>query len=133
MTFGEGKDKVYMLLDEHSAGGSVDHDEDIEMKMAGFFDICQKNLAQIRRIVKTETIQNLNNLLVKYNKNGEYSEALQFIYNRILHEVAEKEGFAFSNYKVISPKYGETNFYLFPSLIGIAICITAFFAFRKRY
>ena len=57
MTFGEGKDKVYMLLDEHSAGGSVDHDEDIEMKMAGFFDICQKNLAQIRRIVKTETIQ----------------------------------------------------------------------------
>lgn len=57
MTFGEGKNKVYMLLDEHSAGGSVDHDEDIELKMAGFFDICQKNLAQIRRIVKAETIQ----------------------------------------------------------------------------
>lgn len=57
MTFGEGKNKVYMLLDEHSAGGVVDHDEDIEMKMAGFFDICQKNLAQIRRIVKTVTIR----------------------------------------------------------------------------
>lgn len=57
MTFGQGKDKVYMLLDEHSAGGAVDHDEEIEMKMAGFFDIAQKNLANIRRIVRAEVIQ----------------------------------------------------------------------------
>ena len=54
MTLGEGKDKVYMLLDEHSAGGEVEHDEDIELKMAYFFDIAQKQLAQRVKIVKTK-------------------------------------------------------------------------------
>lgn len=57
MTFGEGKNKVYMLLDEYSAGGVVDQDEDIELKMAGFFDMCQKNLANIRKILKVTEIQ----------------------------------------------------------------------------
>ena len=53
MTLKEGKDKVYMLLDEHSAGGEIEHDEDIELKMAFFFDIAQKHLAQRVKIVKT--------------------------------------------------------------------------------
>ena len=41
-----------MLLDEHSAGGEIEHDEDIEKKMTAFFDTAQKTLAQIRRIVR---------------------------------------------------------------------------------
>ena len=53
MTLGEGKDKVYMLLDEHSAGGEIEHDEDIELKMAYFFDIGQKLLAQTVKLLKT--------------------------------------------------------------------------------
>ena len=53
MTLGEGKDKVYMLLDEHSAGGEIEHDEDIELKMAYFFDIAQKHLAQIVPVIKS--------------------------------------------------------------------------------
>ena len=52
MTLGEAKNKVYMLLDEHSAGGEIEHDEDIEMKMTLFFDTAQKMLAQTRRIVR---------------------------------------------------------------------------------
>lgn len=52
MTLGEAKNKVYMLLDEHSAGGEIEHDEDIEKKMTAFFDTAQKTLAQIRRIVR---------------------------------------------------------------------------------
>ncbi len=56
MTLGEGKARVYMLLDEHSAGGEVDHDADIEAKMTRFFDIAQKQLAQIKKIVKTKNI-----------------------------------------------------------------------------
>lgn len=56
MTLGEGKDKVYMLLDEHSAGGEVEHDEDIELKMTHFFDIAQKQLAQIKKIVRVKKI-----------------------------------------------------------------------------
>lgn len=56
MTLGEGKNKVYMLLDEHSAGGEVEHDEDIELKMTSFFDIAQKLLAQIKKIVKVKRI-----------------------------------------------------------------------------
>lgn len=56
MTLGEAKDKVYMLLDEHSAGGEIEHDEDIEKKMAFFFDIAQKELAKIKKIVKVKKI-----------------------------------------------------------------------------
>ena len=56
MTLGEGKDKVYMLLDEHSAGGEIEHDEDIELKMAYFFDIGQKLLAQTVKVVNTMEI-----------------------------------------------------------------------------
>lgn len=56
MTLGEGKNKVYMLLDEHSAGGEVEHDADIELKMVWFFDIAQKMVAQIKRIVKQRKI-----------------------------------------------------------------------------
>ena len=52
MTLGEAKNKVYMLLDEHSAGGEVEHDEDIEKKMTAFFDTAQKMLAQLRHIVR---------------------------------------------------------------------------------
>ena len=52
MTLGEAKNKVYMLLDEHSAGGEIEHDEDIEKKMTAFFDTAQKMLAQTRRIVR---------------------------------------------------------------------------------
>ena len=51
MTLEEAKNKVYMLLDEHSAGGEIEHDEDIEKKMTAFFDTAQKMLAQTKRIV----------------------------------------------------------------------------------
>ena len=53
MTLGEGKTKVYMLLDEHSAGGEVEHDADIEAKMVFFFDMAQKEVAKLQRILRT--------------------------------------------------------------------------------
>ena len=56
MTLGEAKNKVYMLLDEHSAGGEVEHDEDIELKMTAFFDMAQKQLAQVKKILRTRKI-----------------------------------------------------------------------------
>ncbi len=56
MTLGEAKNKVYMLLDEHSAGGEIEHDPDIEKKMTAFFDMAQKTLAQIRKILREEVI-----------------------------------------------------------------------------
>lgn len=56
MTLGEAKNKVYMLLDEHSAGGEIEHDEDIELKMTSFFDTAQKQLAQIKKIIKARKI-----------------------------------------------------------------------------
>ena len=56
MTLGEAKEKVYMLLDEHSAGGTVEHDEDIERKMVRFFDSAQKQISQIKKILKTKKI-----------------------------------------------------------------------------
>ena len=54
MLLREAKDKVYMLLDEHSAGGEVEHDEDIELKMTRFFDTAQKQLAQIEKFKRLE-------------------------------------------------------------------------------
>lgn len=56
MTLGEGKDKVYMLLDEHSAGGTIEHDVDIEAKLNFFFDIAQKEVAKLQHILKSRKI-----------------------------------------------------------------------------
>lgn len=53
MTLGEGKRKVYKLIDEYSSGGAVTEDEDIEAKMADFFDIAQKDVAKRQKIVRS--------------------------------------------------------------------------------
>ena len=51
MTLGEGKRKVYKLLDEYSNSGAVD--EDLEAKMNDFFDLAQKDVAKISKIIRT--------------------------------------------------------------------------------
>lgn len=56
MTLGEGKRKVLMLLDEYSSGGELTADEDIGKKMADFFDIAQKDMANRKRIIRTREI-----------------------------------------------------------------------------
>ncbi len=56
MTLGEGKTKVYMLLDEHSAGGVIEHDPDIEAKLNFFFDIAQKEVAKVAKIRRTRRL-----------------------------------------------------------------------------
>ena len=56
MTLGEAKEKVYMLLDEHSIVGMVEHDADIELKMVRFFDMAQKTLSQIKKIIRVRKI-----------------------------------------------------------------------------
>lgn len=53
MTLGEGKRKVLMLIDEYSSGGSVTVDEDLNVRMADFFDLAQKNVSGYKKIVKT--------------------------------------------------------------------------------
>lgn len=55
MTLGEGKRKVLMLIDEYSSGGTITVDEDLELRMADFFDIGQKNISQIKKIVRSFT------------------------------------------------------------------------------
>ena len=57
MTLGEGKQKVYMLLDEWSSGGEISKDADIELKMIPFFDTAQKRVAKVERLVSTTTIK----------------------------------------------------------------------------
>ena len=57
MNLGEAKEKVYKLLDEHSSGGEIAHDADIEMKMADFFDIAQKKCAQVERLTGVMTLR----------------------------------------------------------------------------
>ena len=52
MTLGDGKRKVLMLLDEYSSGGELTVDEDINKKMADFFDIAQKDMAGYKKIIR---------------------------------------------------------------------------------
>lgn len=59
MTLGEGKRKVLMLIDEYSSGGAITVDEDIEAKMADFFDQAQKQVAQIKRITRLHKVERL--------------------------------------------------------------------------
>lgn len=57
MTLGDGKRKVWMLLDEYSVAGTVTKDPDIDMKMNDFFDIAQKDMAQYKRIIRQTAIE----------------------------------------------------------------------------
>ena len=47
MTLGEGKRKALMLMDEYSSSGVLTVDEDLELRMADFFDLAQKNIAAV--------------------------------------------------------------------------------------
>lgn len=62
MTLGEGKEKVLMLIDEYSSGGVLTVDEDINKKMAAFFDQAQKQVAQIKRVVKLHKVERLEDV-----------------------------------------------------------------------
>lgn len=57
MTYGQGKKKVYELLDEYSSGGEVLIDEDIEMKMLDFFDTAQKLISKDAPVYATYKIK----------------------------------------------------------------------------
>ena len=51
MTLGEGKEKVYKLLDEYGVGGSID--EDLAEKMNDFFNTAQIDVSKISKVIKT--------------------------------------------------------------------------------
>lgn len=55
MTLGDGKRKVLMLIDEYSSGGTITPDKDLDMKMADFFDLAQKNISGIKQIIRMFT------------------------------------------------------------------------------
>jgi len=53
MTLGEGKRKVLMLIDEYSSGGVTQVDEDLNVRMADFFDLAQKDVASRKRMIRS--------------------------------------------------------------------------------
>lgn len=55
MTLGDGKRKVLMLIDEYSSGGTITPDKDLDVKMADFFDLAQKNISSIKQIIRMFT------------------------------------------------------------------------------
>lgn len=57
MTLGQGKRRVLMLMDEYSTNGTPQSDADIKAKMAPFFDAAQKDVAKVRKIVKSYELQ----------------------------------------------------------------------------
>lgn len=91
MTLGEAKTKVYMLLDEHSSGGEVEHDEDIEKKMTAFFDIAQKNLAGIKKIFRTKRIA-LQSGITSYSPPDRLSSPIRLWVDGKLKSILWKNG-----------------------------------------
>lgn len=94
MTFGQGKKKVYELLDEYSSGGEVLIDEDIEKKMLDFFDTAQKLISKVAPIFAVKTIkrkagQTLYPMpsgfqkLVRVYKDGSPSRRYRFIAGKL--------------------------------------------------
>ena len=83
--------------------------------------------------ISSEKIEEMNLLLKKYNKSQEYGDAYEFIYSQITTELAEELDIELTNYEKIDSRYGAVNFFLIPSFAGIAIILTAIFAFRKRF
>ena len=52
MNLGEAKAKALKLMDEYSSRGARVNDPDLEAKLPALFDIAQKQLAQIKKIVR---------------------------------------------------------------------------------
>ena len=52
MNLGEVKDRVRKLLDEHSSGGTVERDQDIEQRLNALIDNQQKRMAALKRVIK---------------------------------------------------------------------------------
>ena len=103
MTLGEAKNKVYMLLDEHSTGGEVEHDEDIEKKMTAFFDMAQKTLAQLRRIVREYTLP-LESGRTAYEMPPDFSASYRvWADGRIAHSLRWRAG------KLVVPEGGASE------------------------
>lgn len=55
MTLGDGKRKVLMLIDEYSSSGSITVDADLELRMADFFDLAQKDVCRYKKIIRMFT------------------------------------------------------------------------------
>lgn len=55
MTLGDGKRKVLMLIDEYSSGGTITEDKDLNLRMADFFDLAQKDVCNYRKIIRMFT------------------------------------------------------------------------------
>ena len=116
MTLGEGKRKVYELIDEYSSGGAVSKDEDIEHKMADFFDIAQKQVAAVQRIVRLKEIE-------RAPGQTEYEMPPNFdsLY-RVWRNGRVKNGYAWKNGKIILPESDggriEIEYFAIPEKIG---------------
>lgn len=102
MTLGEGKTKVYMLLDEHSAGGVVEHDQDIEAKLNFFFDIAQKEVAKVQKILRSKKI-------VPTEEKSEYSLPADFggLYRVWVDDRPAGSRYRFRGGKILIPDAGS--------------------------
>lgn len=98
MTLGEGKKKVLMLIDEYSSGGQLTVDEDIDRKMAAFFDQAQKQISRSKRIIKIHKIERQDGIT-------EYEMPKNFIsVQRIWRNGVETMQFVWKAGKLVIPK-----------------------------
>lgn len=130
MTLGEGKKKVYELLDEYSSGGTVTKDEDLEAKMADYFDIAQKQMAAMQRIIKTMTI-------TRVSGQTEYSMPDDFagVYRVWYGGAVRNSRFAWKGGKIIIPtddtQSVEIEYFAFPATINSDTPDTCVFEVRE--
>lgn len=56
MTLGEAKAKALKLMDEYSSRGNRVNDPDLSQKLNAFFDTAQKQMSQVKKIVRRYTV-----------------------------------------------------------------------------
>lgn len=97
MTLGEGKQKVLKLLDEYSTAGTITTDEDINLKMAQFFDIAQRDMAVWQPILRRKIV----------SLTGSGSDPLPEDVSQVLY--FSINGSRTSKYEVVNEQIGYTE------------------------
>lgn len=87
-----------MLIDEYSSGGQLTVDEDINKKMAAFFDQAQKQVANIKRVVKLHKVERVDGV-TEYEMPKNFLSVL-----RIWRNGVESIDFMWKAGKLVIPK-----------------------------
>lgn len=84
------------------------------------------------QLMSYEKVEEINEIMTKYNKKKDVSSGIIYLYNNIVNNIAKTQNIKLNDFSIVEPKYGGLNFVVIPTLLALLIVITLIFAFRKR-